>query len=182
MGPLHRDIHSYVQDCLQFDPRIGDQERALFTERLEKSFSVMPQTVVDLFLLDERRITIKIMPDTGFPLGMNTTPFGDSAGRTYEVVMLREHQNWSEERFIGGFLRELGHVVCQKPPESEWPTRRGDRARFKEQLEYLADTTVWRWGLRHYSMAYLSATFPPHWVERIVERVSEMVLEGGNWC
>jgi len=182
MEPRDTDIRSYVQGHLQFDAVIGDQEKALFAERLEKSFSVLPHTILELFLLDERRIMIKITQDTGFPLGMHTTPQGDAGARSYDIVMLREHQNWSEDCFIGGFLRELGHVVCQKPPESEWPTARGDRARFKEHLEDAADTAVWRWGLRHYSMAYLQATFPPHWVERIVERVSEMMLEGGDWC
>ncbi len=182
MEPREKEIHSYVQAHLQFDAVIGDNEKAFFTKRLEKSFSVLPHTILEMFLLDQRRITIKITQDTGFPLGMHTTPRGNAAARSYDIVMLREHQNWSEDRFIGGFLRELGHVVRQKPPESEWPSARGDRARFKEQLEDAADTAVWRWGLRHYSMAYLQATFPQHWVERIVERVSEMMLEGGDWC
>ena len=181
MGAEQADIHSYVQNCIQFDPVVGEPEKRLFIDRLERSFSALPQRILQLFLLRERKITIRIIADTGFPLGMHTTPLGDSTSRTYDIVMLREHQNWTEERFIGGFLRELGHVVCQKPPESEWPTNRGDRARFREQLEYDADTAVWLWGLRHYSMAYLRASFPPHWVERIVQRVSELMLERGNW-
>ncbi len=181
MAIQHLEIKSYVQRCLQFDPVVADREKTCFIDRLEKSFSVLPEEILQLFLLDKRKIKIRIMDDPGFPLGMHTTPLGDTEGRTYNIVILREHQNWTEECFIGGFLRELGHVVRRKPPESEWPENRGERARFKEQLEYVADTEVWGWGLRHYSLAYLEASFPPHWVERIVQRVSEMMLEVGNW-
>lgn len=174
-------IADYVRQRLVFDEHLTGEEKDVFTRRLEKSFSVLPPDVLALFLSLERVVTFRVSKNPGFPVGMHTAIHGGLDERSYDVIMLREHQNWSEDCFIGGFLRELGHVVCQKPPDSEWPSARGDRARFKEQLEYVADEVVWEWGLRHYSVSYLQATFPQHWVERIVEKVSEMVLQRGEW-
>jgi len=175
------DTAQYVNRRIAFDEPLGPGEAGIFRKRLRKGLSVLPPDVLALFLSHQRVVTFRVSKNPGFPVGMHTDIHGDRAHRSYEVVILREHQNWSEDCFIGGFLRELGHVVCQKPPESEWPSGRGDRARFKEQLEYIADAAVWEWGLRHYSIAYLQDTFPKHWVERIVGKVSEMVLERGCW-
>jgi hypothetical protein len=63
------------------------------------------------------------------------------------------------------------------PPEDEWQATRGDRARFKEKLEHRSDAMVWRWGLRHYSMSYITATYPSHWVERIAEEIGKTMLD-----
>ncbi|MDQ1239225.1 MAG: hypothetical protein QG577_1410 [Thermodesulfobacteriota bacterium] len=175
------DIAQYVSRRLAFDEPLGPEEAGIFRRRLEKSFSVLPPDVLALFLSQKRVVTFQVSKNPGFPVGMHTAVHGGPDERSYEVIMLREHQEWSEDCFIGGFLRELGHVVCQKPPDSEWPRTRGDRARFKEQLEYVADAVVWEWGLRHYSVSYIQATFPQHWVERIVQKVSEMVLQRGEW-
>jgi hypothetical protein len=175
------EIADYVRRRLVFAEPVGRAEEKLFTQRLEKSFLVLPLNVLALFLSQKRVVTFQVSKNPGFPVGMHTAVHGGPDERSYEVIMLREHQGWSEDCFIGGFLRELGHVVCQKPPDSEWPRTRGDRARFKEQLEYVADAVVWEWGLRHYSVSYIQATFPQHWVERIVQKVSEMVLQRGEW-
>jgi hypothetical protein len=132
---------------------------------------------LNLFLSESRHLTVTVMADTALPLGMATRPEGSPGKRRYTIVSYLEHAAWPEDRFIGAFLRELGHVVGQRPREDEWPVARGDRARFKEKLEHRADALVWRWGLRHYSMSYLVATFPEHWVERIVVEIERTLLE-----
>jgi hypothetical protein len=117
------------------------------------------------------------MPNTALPLGMRTSSEGPPEARTYTIMVFREHEEWSENHFLGAFLRELGHVVAERPPESEWPTPRGERSRFREKLEYRADAMVWRWGLRHYSMSHLTATYQPHWVDRIVEEIGKILVK-----
>lgn len=171
-------ISSYVKHNLQCDDTFRDsKKRELILTRVEKAFSFLPEDVLDLFLSGFRPLAMVIVPDTGLPLGMSTRSEGPASDRKYTVVLYPEHHEWAEDRFIGGFLRELAHVVAQRPPEDEWPHSRGDRARYKEQLECRADTMVWRWGLRHYCMAYLAATYPQHWVERIVDQIGKMLLD-----
>ena len=117
------------------------------------------------------------MPDPGLPLGMKTRTTGSASDRRYTIVVYHEHLSLAEDLFIGSFLRELGHVVAQLPPESEWPENRGDRARFKEHAENRADAMVWRWGLRHYSVRHLFATYPSHRAELILEAIGKTLLE-----
>jgi hypothetical protein len=145
--------------------------------RLEKAFSLLPEDVLKSFLSGERTLMVVIVPNLTIPYGMNTASHGSSKTKKYSITIYEENQDWPEDLFIGAFLRELGHVAAQRPPESEWPQSRGDRARYKEKLEYIADAMVWRWGLRHYSMRHLTATYPEHWVERIVTEIGKLIAQ-----
>jgi len=171
-------IAAYVKGIVSFKaPAINRKARSIFLERIGKSFSLLPEEVLELFLKGSRALVVVVLADTELPLGMFTKSGGRAQARKYTVLTYAEHAGWPENRFIGAFVRELAHVVAEAPPEDEWPVPRGERARFKEQLEHRADAMVWRWGLRHYSMSYLAATFPPHWVERIVEEIAKILLE-----
>ncbi|MFH1116358.1 MAG: hypothetical protein V1792_20790 [Pseudomonadota bacterium] len=151
--------------------------RRIVVLRLQKTFSLIPGEALDLFFSGTRKLSVRILPDAGFPIGMRTTAGGPSGARDCEIIVREEHCRFPEDLFIASVLRELGHVVAGLPTEDEWPAARGDRARFKEQLECRADTMVWKWGLRHYGMRYLCATYPPHWVDRIVADIERMLSE-----
>jgi hypothetical protein len=171
-------VANYVREHVQIERSRNESSTSpVSLERFEKILSILPEEVLDLFLSEARSLVVRVMPDPSLPLGMQTRTEGPVGRRKYIIVVYTEHFQWPEDLFIGAFLRELGHVVAQRPPESEWPTSRGDRARFKEKLECRADATVWRWGLRHYNMRYLSATYPEHWVETIIEQIGKMLLE-----
>jgi hypothetical protein len=172
-------VTAYVRRIVRFKGRIQDlKARDAMSARFRKAFSLLPPDVLDLFLEGLRPLSVEVRPAGALPLGMSTQSEGKMPLRTYKIVAYVDHGEWPEDRFMGAFLRELGHVVSQRPPEAEWPAGRGDRARFKERLEHRADAMVWRWGLRHYGMSYLAATYPPHWVDRIVEKISDMILHG----
>jgi hypothetical protein len=145
------------------------------TARFDQALSLLPDETLDLFLSGKRLLTVEIVPDPGLPLGMRTQSRDTGSGRAYTIVVYHEHLSWPEDLFIGTFLRELGHVVAERPPEDQWPAERGARSRFKERLENLADAMVWRWGLRHYSMRQLYATYPSHRVEQIVGEIEKIV-------
>jgi len=171
-------IADFVKKHVHFGTKTVDLEtRRTVAMRLEKVFSILPEEVLDLLLTESRRFSILILPDTGLPIGMRTKPTGPSGSRHYEIVIREEHCRFPEDLFVGSVLRELGHVTAELPPEDEWPASRGDRARFKERQECRADALVWKWGLRHYSMRYLSDTYPPHWVDRIVADIEKMLAE-----
>lgn len=171
-------VSKYVRDHVR-SGRVGSGKKvaSATAKRVEKAFSLLPEDVLGLFLSETRNLQIVIMPDVGLPLGMSTKSQGLPDARTYRIMLYEEQQEWPEDLFLGAFLRELGHVVAQRPPEDEWPKSRGDRARYKERLEYIADAMVWKWGLRHYSMRHLTATYPPHWVEKIVVEIGKLLLE-----
>jgi hypothetical protein len=171
-------ITNYVRDHVR-SGRTGKEWKVASStsDRFEKAFSLLPEDVLRLFLSGARNLSVVIMPDAGLPLGMSTRSKGPPEARTYRIMLYEEQQEWPEDLFLGAFLRELGHVVAERPPEDEWPKSRGDRARYKERIEYLADAMVWRWGLRHYSMRHLTATYPQHWVERIVVEIGKILLE-----
>ncbi len=171
-------VAAYVRAHVRIDPP-KDKVR-LFPAtagRFEKAFLLLPEEQRDLFLSGARSLSVQIMPDPGLPLGMKTQTAGRRADRHYTIVIYHEHLGLPEDLFIGSFLRELGHVVAERPPESEWPESRGDRSRFKERLENRADAMVWRWGLRHYSVRHLSATYPSHRVDLIIEAIEKTLLE-----
>lgn len=173
-----QEIAAFVKQTLHASRKdIPDETRRLTVSRLEKVLSVLPDEIRDLFLSGSRNLTIRVLPDTGLPIGMKTSSYDRFQKRHYEIVIRTEHVHLPEDLFIGSVLRELGHVAAEVPPEDEWPASRGDRSRFKEKLECRADAMVWRWGLRHYSMRHLTATYPEHWVERIVEDIGKMLLE-----
>lgn len=178
MGTRQNEIPRYVIEHLHVDPAIGTAfDRADTVQRIEKALVILPEDVLDLFLSGYRNLVIRIGPDTGFPVGMSTRTEGSIHQRRYTIVIYPEHRDWPEDRFIGGFLRELGHVVARRPPETEWPLSRAERSRYREALECRADAVVWRWGLRHYSMAYLTATYPSHWVDRILDQIGKMLMQ-----
>jgi hypothetical protein len=145
--------------------------------RLEKAFSLLPDEVLDLFLSEQRVLTVVMEPDLQIPLGMTTKTLRKPDGLNYFIIIRQEQEEWPEDLFLGAFFRELGHVVCERLPEDEWPVPRGDRARFRERIEYEADAMVWKWGLRHYSMRHLFATYPEHWAEKIVAEIGRILSE-----
>jgi len=178
MKPGFRSLDEYVHHMVQFESRVADRRtREAMVKRFVKAVSVLPEEIQDLFLSGSRHLTVTVLGDTFVPLGMATRTEGPPKKRHYTIVAYLEHHAWPEDRFIGAFLRELAHVVALRPPEEDWPSARADRARFKERMELRADALVWRWGLRHYSMSYLVATFPQHWVERIVDQIGKTLLE-----
>jgi len=146
-------------------------------KRLERAFLLLPPGAADLFLSGSRELIVMIRPDPGFPLGMATRSEGAADARRYSIVVYEEHLSWPEDLFIASFLRELGHVVAERPPEEEWPQARAERARHKAVLECRADAMVWKWGLRHYSMRHLTHTYPKHWVDEIVADIEKMLRE-----
>ena len=171
-------VAEYVREHVQIERSRNDKGSSpVSTDRFEKIFSILPEEVLDLFLTEARSLSVKVMPDPSLPLGMQTRTKGSVGRRKYTIVVYGEHFQWPQDLFIGAFLRELGHVVAERPPETEWPTSRGDRSRFREKLECRADAMVWRWGLRHYNMQFLTATYPEHWVETIIEQIGKMLLE-----
>lgn len=175
---VDKAIEVYVKKTLRSDVPFQDPSvMAVICARIQKAFICLPEDVLNLFLSENRILVVLIEPDTGLPLGMTTKTSDFGSSLNYTVVVRPEHKDWPEDRFIGAFLRELGHVVSQRPPEEQWPLARGERSRYKEQLECRADAAVWSWGLRHYSMAYLAATYPAHWVDRIVDQISKTLLE-----
>ncbi len=178
---MNDTVRAYVKEHVNRE--VGDLDRESSSKvslRFEKAFSLLPQEVLNLFVSGARPLTIRIMPDTRVPLGMRTTSRGPHGARTYTIVLYHEHLSMEENRFIGSFLRELGHVVIQGPPESEWPASKAQRAQLKELLELRADAAVWSWGLRHYSMAHLWGAYPPHVVERIIADIERLLREEGS--
>ncbi|HMK37267.1 MAG TPA: hypothetical protein VK463_19490 [Desulfomonilaceae bacterium] len=174
----NHSLVTYVRSHVRFgDIKSGQEIRSETLNRIEKTFLLLPDDALEAFLSGERNLTILIVPDLDIPYGMATTSTGPPAARKYTITAHAENLEWPEDLFIGALLRELAHVVARRPPENEWPQARGDRARYKERLEYVADAMVWRWGLRHYSIRHLTATYPEHWVERIIEEIEKVVLE-----
>lgn len=178
MTDRHEAIAGFIKKNVRFAAGLkhGDS-KGVTLSRFEKALSLLPDEVLDLFLSGDRKLVVTVTVDSTFPMGMATGTEGPAGRRRYTIVVYDEHQAWPEDRFIGAFLRELGHVVGERPPKDEWPVGRGERSRYKEKLECRADAMVWRWGLRHYGMSYLAATYPPHWVDRIVEDISKMMLD-----
>jgi hypothetical protein len=173
-----QEIAKYVSEHVRLSTRSKrSTPRKQTIDRLEKAFSLLPDETLDLFLNDRRKLTVQLEPNLKIPFGMGTNTRSDANQNTYTIIIREEHEDWSEDLFLGSFLRELGHVVCERPPDDEWPTGRGDRARFRERIEYLADAMVWKWGLRHYSMRHLYATYPEHWVEKIVAEIEKVLVE-----
>jgi hypothetical protein len=171
-------VSKYVREHVSI--RSPKNQVALFPStagRFTQAFSLLPEETLDLFLSGRRFLQVEILPDPGLPLGMKTQTRGSGSARRYTIIVYHEHFTWPKDLFIGAFLRELGHVVAERPPEDEWPADRGARARFKERIENLADAMVWRWGLRHYSMRQLYATYPSHRVEQIVAAIEKIVAE-----
>lgn len=151
-------------------------KRETTLSRMATAFDSLPEDVLDIFLKESRDLQIRLIPDPSLPFGMKTRSENLSGRLTYILTICDEAQEWPEDHFIGCFLRELGHVVAKLPPECDWPTERGERARFREFAECRADTMVWRWGLRHYDIVYLTATYPSHWVDKIVNDISLMLI------
>lgn len=143
--------------------------------RFVKALKLLPDHEKQIFLSSNRNMSIEIVGDPKVPFGMKTRSTGHSETRKYTVIICRECGGWDENRFLGALLREFGHIITEIPPDHEWPISRGDWARFKEHRELIADSMVWKWGLRHYDMSYLVSTFPSHWVERIVTDIEKLI-------
>ncbi len=176
-------VAAYVREHVHWECPLGDNEKrqpGLAIQRIERAFLLLSDEVLDLFLSGDRMLFVRIESDAPLPLGMAMRSNGPTDARTYSIVVREEHLSWPEDLFIGAFLRELGHVVASRPPEAEWPQSRAERARYKEHLELKADAMVWQWRLKHYSMIHLTATYPEHWVEKIVEDIERMLREGNQ--
>lgn len=171
-------IREYAESNVKASRFLGEAGcRAILVGRFEKAFSVLPDEVADLFLSGKRRLTVIMEPDPGLPSGMRTQADGPREDRRHTIIVFREHLEWPEDLFLGALLRELGHVVGNRPPESEWPEARSERTRFKELLENRADAVVWKWGLRHYNMRFLAATYPPHRLDDIIAAIERNLVE-----
>ncbi|MBI5568673.1 MAG: hypothetical protein HY914_01875 [Desulfomonile tiedjei] len=171
-------VAKYVQEHVRLG--ISPRDGRLFPStaaRFEKALSLLPDETLELFLSGARSLTIHVQADPELPLGMRTESRGSAAKSEYTIIVYQEHLGWPEDLFMGAFLRELGHVVAERPPEPEWPTQRGERARFKELLENRADAMVWRWGLRHYSIRHITATYPSHRVDQILAAIEQVLLD-----
>ncbi len=181
MVEVNHAVSDYVERRLDFKGIKSDKSRIDVTEyRIIKAFDSLPLEILNLFLNGSRILSIKIVPDPKLPFGMRTIAERSSNGLAYTLNICNEAQDWAEDHFLGAFLRELGHVTAELPPEDEWPLERGARARFKESAECKADALVWSWGLRHYDIIYLSETYPSHWVDKIVNNISMMLLVMGQ--
>ncbi len=172
-----KSVSEYVKQRVKFGIPASADKEATTLSRIEKILSLLPEEVLDLLLAGKRNLTISVAPDLQIPFGMNTQSQGAPRKRRFTITIYAEQQDWPEDLFIGSLLRELAHVVADIPPEAEWPASRGDKARFKERMEYIADATVWKWGLRHYSIRHLTSTYPEHWVDRIVEEIGRILLQ-----
>lgn len=171
-------VGKYLKDNLEFHPDVADDQiREFAAARFTNAFLLLPGDILDMFLSGSRRLKIRLSPNTALPMGMATRSEGDSKVGKFIITSYPEHLEWDERHFIGAFLRELGHVVLNRPPEVEWPTGRLERSQFKEELECKADTIVWKWGLMSFNVDYLYNTYPTHWAERIIESI-EKFLEG----
>ena len=169
-------ISEYLNLRIDFGGIASGPRRETTRSRIAKAFESLPGEIVDLLLNGTRNLQIKLIPDPILPFGMKTRTESYLGRLIYSITICDEAQHWEEDRFLGSFLRELGHVVAMLPPESEWPTDRGERARFRELVECKADALVWKWGLRHYDIIYLGATYPSHWVDKIVNDISLMLI------
>jgi hypothetical protein len=180
MADSKRDtaIDRFIEGSVRFEgvaPDAATREKT--RKRLKKALKLIPEEAQDLFLKSERRLTVVIKPDPVVSLGMATIVEGPRKSRSYTITIYEEQTRRQEDLFVGSVLRELGHVVLERPPEREWPEARAERTRYKQALECRADAEVWKWGLRHYSMRHLTATYPPHWVDAIVEEIEKCLTE-----
>lgn len=148
------------------------------TARLQKAFALLPSDTQDLLLSGTIDLAVIVAPNPGLPMGMQTTREEVIDHQRCTIITYEEHQEWSEEVFIGAFLRQLAHVVAGHPSEEEWPASRAERARFKELLEHQADALLWRWGLKDYSMCYIQASYAPHRVPLIMSEIERLLEEG----
>lgn len=174
MTKQHRVLR-YVRDSVHVGEGDGARAPESSLERLTEVFVLLPPETLELFLSGQRSLCIKIFPTPRAAMGLRTTCTGPPSAREYTIILYQEHFDLPRDHFIGAVLRELGHVVANMPPEHEWPVERSDRAEFRENLETRADALVWQWGLKEYSLAYLHGTFPPHWVERIVKDIQQLM-------
>jgi len=177
----HDPIQDLVSTSVRFGETVGDPSvHRCMIACIEKAFALLPGHVQDLFISRTIRVVIMVKPNPGFPVGMSTASSGPAGNRLYSIAVLEEHGTWPEDRFIAAFLHELGHVVAKLPPRAEWPTSRAERAQFKEMLECRADSLVWKWGLREYSMRYLDSTYPAHRIEAIVAQIERMIEDDNS--
>ncbi|MGC8657972.1 MAG: hypothetical protein ACP5U1_02765 [Desulfomonilaceae bacterium] len=174
-------ISKYLDGIIEIKRmRLDDDKVRLTRSRIIKAFEIVPEDVLSLFLGGYRRLRIAIIPDATLSLGTRTTTQRVSGHLIYSLSICSEALDWPEDHFLGAILRELGHVTAELLPENEWPPERGARARYKESIECRADALVWSWGLRHYDMIFLSQTYPSHWVDKIVNDISMMLLSMGT--
>ncbi len=177
-------IGGYVLGCLVAGKGIDAKSHAflIVCERFRKALALLPPDCLQLFVSLERDLTVIMESAPPIPMGMRTESSGPPAARKYRIVLYEEHAGQPEDLFLGEFLRQLGHVVGRRPPESEWPSSRAERARFKASMEAHADALVWKWGLRHYSMIHITAAYPSHWVDTIVAEIEQLLAESEIGC
>ena len=85
------------------------------TARLQKAFALLPSETQDVFLSGTIDLVVIVAPNPALPMGLHTTCQGLRDDRCYTIIMYEEHQDWSEEVFIGAFLRQLAHLFVGRP-------------------------------------------------------------------
>lgn len=176
-----KNVSNYLESIIKIKGIKLDNSRLGVTKaRINKAFEILPEEVLNLFLGRSRKLSLSITRGSELSPGMRTTTERYSGRPVYSISICDESLGWPEDHFIGALLRELGHVTAELLPENEWPQERGARARYKESIECKADALVWSWGLRHYDMIFLSETYPSHWVDKIVNDISMMLLSMGT--
>lgn len=174
-----KEIQRYVAQTIKIHERSGDtslKNRA--APLIEESLSIIPPKALELFLGGERDLTIFIGPGSRLPMVMKTSSERHSSGRVYTIQLTPEHLELPKNVFMGNFLRELGHVVNSIPPMEDWPSQRKQRAQMKERMELRADAVVWQWGLKHYNISYIMATYPQHIADQIISDIEEYLSAG----
>jgi hypothetical protein len=170
-------IAEFVRRTVNFEIEVDLDRKYSTITKICKVFSLLPENDLALFIDGQRNLRINFKRNLQIPLGMSTSSAGVAGKRTYQIVAYDEQQDIPEDLFIGSLLRELALVVLEIPPISEWPPARGDKARYKERMEYMADATVWKWGLRHYSIRHITSTYPAHWADTIIKEISRIMVE-----
>ncbi len=165
-------LMDHVRSILKIEGKISDQEiQEQIVGLVTEVMKIAPEEVSRELLERERSLTIHVTQDSGLPMPMKTTCKRDKGVNRYTIAMQLHHVDLSRNVFVGAFLREIAHVVLEIPPEQEWPTDRRIRAEMKKDLELKADSQVWSWGLRHYDIAYIWATFPNHIAEQLISDI-----------
>lgn len=167
-----RQMIDHVHGILKIEGNVaapGLKERS--ADLISQVLSLAPQDVLKTLLESDRSLAIRLSQDSGLPMPMKTTCKRHKGTNQYTIYMQPHHADLSRNVFIGAFLREIAHVVLEIPPKEEWPSDRRQRAEMKEDLELKADALVWSWGLRHYDLAYIWATFPNHIAEQLISDI-----------
>ncbi len=170
-------VSLYLARALAFEdtnPPSGMMDKA--RHRIAQTLDLLPDRAFDLFLNHHRDVAFRVLVQSDVPLGMRTLVSGPKHARQYSILLYDDQLHWKEKLFHGALLRELAHVVLEKPAPFELPVNRRERSMHIEHMEHRADALVWRWGLRDYSVHFISQTYPAQYVDRILMHVADLML------